>query len=342
MPVELRSVIVGEVERTRRRSGLRIREILAALGVGRSAYYSWRNVEQKQMPGACSVRRSNCYSLLPRERKEIIRYALRHPDVRHRELAWKMVDDDVVCVSPSTVYRVLKEENLVAPRVKRKKRYHQPSGWADAPDERWQSDLRYVKINGKSYYLIMFLDEYSRYVVHWELMPSMDGNSVSLAAAEALSKLDGGRRPEIQTDNGSGYISREFKMVLSDQGIGHHRIRPHTPEDNSLVERAHRTLGEALEEFEVETYWQGNDQITEIVDWYNHQRLHSGINYLRPIDYYRGDPERLLRIRQRKIEQARHRRKEENLKSKQRTVFFSFPQGPEPLISATCEKSSFL
>jgi putative transposase len=340
--MELRSVIVEEVERTKRRSGLRVREILAVLGVGRSAYYSWRSAERKVMPGPRGVERTNRYSLLPGEREEIIGYALRHPDVRHRELAWKMVDDDVVCVSPSTVYRVLKEENLVAPRVKRKKRYHQPSGWASAADERWQSDLRYVKIKGKSYYLIMFLDEYSRYVVHWELMPSMDGNSVALAVADALSKLDGGRRPDIQTDNGSGYISREFKMVLSDQGIGHHRIRPHTPEDNSLVERLHRTVGEALDEFEVETYWQARDRIAEIVEWYNHQRLHSGINFLRPIDYYRGDPERLLRIRQRKIEQARHHRKEENLKRKQRTLSFSFPQGPEPLISATCEKSSFL
>jgi transposase InsO family protein len=340
--VELRSVIVEEVEQTKRRSGLRVREILAALGVGRSAYYNWRSAEQEHTRGQCGVQRTNCYSLLPGEREKIIRYALRHPDVRHRELAWKMVDEDVVCVSPSTVYRVLKEEDLVATRVKRKKRYHQPSGWGSAPDERWQSDLRYVKIQGKDYYLIMFLDEYSRYVVHWELLPSMDGNSLALAAAEALSKLDAGRRPDIQTDNGSGYISREFKMVLSDHGIGHHRIRPHTPEDNSLVERVHRTVGEALDAFEVETYWEARERIAEIVEWYNQRRLHSGINFLRPIDYYRGDPQRLLRIRQRKIEQARHHRKEENLKRKQRTLFFSFPQEPEPLISATCEKSSFL
>lgn len=342
MPVELRSVIVEEVQRTNKRSGLRVREILEVLGVGRSAYYSWRNRVQKRPPGHSDVQRTNCYSLLPAERWKIIQYALRHPNVRHRELAWKMVDEAIVCVSPSTVYRVLKEEHLVAARTKRRKRYHQPSGWASAPDEGWQSDLRYVKVKGNSYYLIMFLDEYSRYVVHWELLSSMDGNSVALAAADALSKLRDGKRPDIQTDNGSGYVSREFKMVLSEHGIGHHRIRPHVPEDNSLVERAHRTLGEALEDFEPDTYWEARDRITEIVEWYNHRRLHSGINYLRPIDYYRGDPERLLRIRQRKIEQARHRRKEENLKRKQRTLFFSFPQGAEPLISPTCEKSSFL
>jgi len=343
VPAELRSVIVEEVDRTKKRSGLRVREILAALGVGRSAYYTWREAAQKGVPRQdLGKKRTNCYSLLPGEREEIIRYALSHPDVRHRELAWKMVDDDGVCVSPSTVYRVLKEENLVASRMKRKRRYQQPSGWASVPDERWQSDLRYVKIKRKDYYLIMFLDEYSRYVVHWELMASMDGDSVALAAADALSTPGGRRQPDIQTDNGSGYVSREFKMVLSDRGIGHHRIRPHTPEDNSLVERAHRTVGEALDAFDVETYWEARDRIAEIVEWYNHHRLHSGINFLRPIDYYRGDPERLLGIRQRKIEQARHHRKEENLKRKQRTLFFPFPQGEQPLSSATCEKSRFL
>jgi hypothetical protein len=58
------------------------------------------------------------------------------------------VDDDVVYVSPTTVYRVLKEEGLVAARPRRKKVYHRPWGWASTPDEKWQTDLRYVKLDG--------------------------------------------------------------------------------------------------------------------------------------------------------------------------------------------------
>jgi transposase InsO family protein len=318
-----------------------VRKILELLGVGRSAYYTWQKAMKDSGPRQRAVEKLNCFSVLPEEREKVIRYALEHPSLRHRELAWKMVDDDVVCVSGSTVYRVLKEEGLVASKPQRKRVYHRASGWGCAPDQTWQTDLRYVKLKGRSYYLIMFLDEYSRYVVHWELMSSMDGNSVALAAEEALSKLDHGRKPVVQTDNGSGYVSREFKMVLAERGIGHHRIRPHTPEDNSLVERIHRTVGEALDEYEPENYGQALDCITEIVRYYNNERLHSGISYLRPIDRYRGDPERLLAQRCWKIEQARHRRKEENLRRKQKTLFLTSPQREEPQLKPTLEKSIF-
>ena len=36
-------------------------------------------------------------------------------------------------------------------------------------------------------------------------------------------------KPEIRSDNGSGYISKEFKIVLQENGLGHHRIKPHCP-----------------------------------------------------------------------------------------------------------------
>ena len=60
--------------------------------------------------------------------------------------------------------------------------------------------------------------------------------------------------------------------------------------------------------------------VTQIVDWYNHQRLHSPLGYLRPIEYYRGDPDALKEIRRRKMAAARHRRREQNLKLRQPTL----------------------
>jgi len=122
---------------------------------------------------------------------------------------------------------------------------------SSGPDERWQSDIRYIGVGGRKYYLVLFLDEYSRYVVHHEVMCYLDGDTVSLEAQRALETLGGSVRPEIQTDNGSGYISGEFKRVLSEHAVGHVRIKPHCPEQNGLVERTHRTLAEALDEVEL-------------------------------------------------------------------------------------------
>jgi hypothetical protein len=56
------------------------------------------------------------------------------------------------------------------------------------------------------------------------------------------------------------------------------------------------------------------DVIVQIVRWYNTQRLHSALGYLRPIDYYRGNPLSLHEARLQKMAEARHRRREKNLK----------------------------
>jgi transposase InsO family protein len=265
--------------------------------------------------------------VLAEECEAVVAYALAHPNVRHRELAWKMVDEDVAYLSPSTVYRILWEEGLVSRRLpERTKRHREQWEKASGPDERWQSDIRYIGVGRRKYYLVLFLDEYSRYVVHYEVMCYLDGDTVSLEAQRALETLGGRALPEIQTDNGSGYISGEFKRVLSEHGVGHVRIKPHCPEENGLVERTHRTLAEALDEVELRDLEQARAVVGEIVRWYNEERLHSALNFLRPVDYYRGDPESLLEERRAKLAEARQRRRETNLGIRQRTLCFEDPK----------------
>jgi putative transposase len=264
------------------------------------------------------------YEVLDSERRRIVQYGLEHPEVRHRELAWRMLDEEVCAVSPSTVYRVLREADLVCrwkPKQKRKGSGVAPS--ATKPDEFWQTDIRYTKVKGKNYYLLSFLDVYSRYVVHHELLPWMDGQTVSVAAAAALETLPKsacGGRPTIQSDHGSAFVAKEFAGTLAESGVGHTLIRPHTPTDNAIIERYHRTIGERLEEHELEDFTQARTVIGGIIDHYSHHRLHSSLSYLRPVDYYRGDPGALLAERRRKLRAARELRKQENLKLRQRLI----------------------
>ena len=58
---------------------------------------------------------------------------------------------------------------------------------AKKPDERWQTDIMYIKIMERFFYLIIFIDEYSRYIVHHALLTSMDADSVSLEAQSAIN-----------------------------------------------------------------------------------------------------------------------------------------------------------
>lgn len=296
--------------------------------MSRSSYYRWRREEAWAKQARAKPPPVQPYAALAEERAAVKAYALKHPGIRHRELAWKMVDADVACLSPSTVYRILCVEDLVCPWRRRKKRRREENEKAGRPDEIWATDLKYVSVGAHNYYLISFLDEYSRYVVYHELLRSMDGHTVSLAAQAALETLprdEDGRlliTPIMRSDNGSCYISREFGGVLDEHGLSHRRITPHCPEENGIIERAHRTFGEALDGEELTDFLQAERIIDKMIRWYSHERLHSALGFLRPVDYYRGDPEALREERRLKLAQARHRRREENLRIRQQTLPF--------------------
>ena len=324
------------VQEAKRRSGWPVRQSLRQLGVSPASYYRWRKESRraKKIP-AEPIRPVQAYEATNEEKQAVRAYALKHPGIRHRELAWRMIDEEVAYLSPSTVYRILKAEDLVCPWRRRRKRTREDEEKATRADEIWATDLMYLIIGGRTYYLVNFLDEYSRLIVHHALVPSMDGMTVSVeaqAAIERLLKERGGElppqgMPRLRSDNGSCYISREFRGVLDEHHLGHQRIKPHCPEENGIIERSNRTLREALDGQELTDLLQARDVIAEIVRWYNEERLHSAIGYLRPIDYYRGDPARLHEQRRRKMAEARHRRREKNLKLRQPTLPLECEEG---------------
>ncbi len=322
LPWELQHEVNVLVKQTKTRSDWSIRQTLRALEISPATYYRWYRAMADGKPRA-RLSSGSMYELLDSERKAIIDYALKHPEVRHRELAWKMLDEGVVAVSASSVYRVLREANLVCgwkpkPKVKGSGREKPPT----QPDENWQTDIKYIRVGGRNYYLLSFMDVYSRYIVHHELLTWMDGQSVSVEAAAAIATLPADVRPDIQSDHGSGFISREFAETLSASAVGHTKIRPHTPTDNAEIERYHRTIGEQIDEVELGDLTQARAVIAGIIDAYNNVRLHSALSFLRPVDYYRGDPEALLAERRRKLQAARELRKQENIKLRQRLLPF--------------------
>ena len=330
MPPELQKKVHEEVERTRLRSGWPAVRTLAALGISRRSYYRWLKEESwaKALPSE-PVRPVQMYEALPAEKEAVLWYARQHSELRHREMAWRMVDEDVVCLSASTVYRILKEAKLVCPWRRRQKRSREQEEKPTGGNQRWVTDLMQIVIGAGIYYLVCFMDEYSRYIVHHELLLGMDGKTVSLAGQAAIDKLPKGGdgkpidKPVIQSDNGSGYIAREFLQVLKENGLSQHRIKPHCPEENGTMERANRTLRERLEEEELTDLLQAEEVLAKVIRWYNEERLHSALGYLPPVVYYRGNPNNRHEERRQKLAEARHRRKEKNLELKQRTIPFT-------------------
>lgn len=311
---------------------MRVNDSLRHLGVPRGSYYRWKTERAWEREKAEPVSPVQAFEALPDEKQAVVRYALEHPEIRHRELSWRMIDEDVAYLSASTVYRILRAEELMHRQRGRVKRYREEVEKASCPDEIWATDLMYVKVGGVQYFLVTFIDEYSRYLIHWELLTNMDGHSISTAAQRAIETLPAGpdgkptEKPIIRSDNGSGFISCEFVGLLSHHELTHHRIRPHCPEENGIQERFNRTLREGIEDHDLEGRYNTQEVIGGLILHYNDVRLHSSLGFQTPATWYRGNPGEIERARRLKLSQARHRRKQINLGIRQRTLPFPNPE----------------
>lgn len=245
-------------------------------------------------------------AVLPEEKDAVIAYALAHPKEGYRRLAWMMVDADVAYLSPASVYRVLNDADLLY-RWKRSHRTGEKPAVPTRPNQRWHTDIMYLRVADTWYFLVTLIDGYSRYVVHWELLTTMRAADVRLVIQHAL-ELRQLKDVEIVSDNGSQFTSADFKALVRQFELQHIRIRTYHPESNGTIERFHRSTREALEDADLRNLSHARELIGRWVKHYNETRLHASLQYLPPAEYFSGEPQRRLGDRLEKLERARRQR----------------------------------
>jgi putative transposase len=220
-----------------------------------------------------------------------------------------MLDRDVVAVSPSSTYRVLKAAGLLQrwnPKPSRKGNgFPQPL----QPHEHWHVDISYLNIVGTFFYLCSVLDGCSRFLLHWELRTSMTELDVEIILQRTQEKYPD-TSPRIITDNGPQFIAKDFKEFIRLAGLTHVKTSPYHPQSNGKIERWHQCLkadclrpGCPLSEQDAARL------IEQFVNYYNTVRLHSAIGYVTPADQLAGRHLEIFSERDRKLELARQNRK---------------------------------
>ena len=294
-----------EIIRTVEASHLPTRQTLKMLGIPSSTYYDWYarwsgggfDALADRSPRPVSV-----WNRIPdKVREDVVDFALEHEELTPRELAVKYTDEKRYFVSESSVYRILSAEDLItAPAHVVIRAADEFRDKTSRPNELWQTDFTYLKVIGWGwFYLSTILDDYSRYIVHWELCTNMKVEDVTRTLDRALEKVDlkNKQPPKLLSDNGSCYIGDELANYIDKKDMTHTRGKPHHPQTQGKIERYHRSMKNVVK---LENYYLPGDLINrleEFVEYYNNNRYHESIQNLTPSDVYFGRDKILLNKR---------------------------------------------
>lgn len=283
--------------------------MLSLIGINSSKYYSWNNRKGEANNHNGKIPKDNW--LLDWEKEAIINYSKSHIAEGYRRLTYMMMDEDIVAVSPSSTYRILKFQGLLNRwnNVKKNlkgKGFDQPI----VPHEHWHVDIKYVNFKGSFLFLISVIDGYSRYIVHHELRQSMQEFDVQITIQRALEKYPG-YKPRIISDNGSQFISKDFTEYLKFVGLQHIRTSIAYPQSNGKIERYHRTVHEeCLMKSSMVNLNDARKQVANYIEFYNTKRLHSSLYFLTPEDFLFDRIEDKLKLREDKLSKAKLNRAE--------------------------------
>ena len=188
-----------------------------------------------------------------------------------------------------------------------------------APNQQWHTDVMYVWVAGCWYFLVSFIDAYSRYVVHHKLMIELNGRSM---ATELQAALDGnpGAQPRVVHDHGSEYVNRDLAAVIKVHNLLDIKTRRRHPESNGTAERFNGTVRESTGDDYGESYLQAEAIIARLVDEYNEQRLHAALGYMEPVLWHRGDPQARRVERAQKLSSAKALRRAINKQRQQEAL----------------------
>jgi len=309
MSLEVRQIAEMEIRHYKVRTGLPLKVLLKYAGIPQRTWNEWG--ERCDIDTRHNNNIPRTYHLTQEEIEVIVGYCTDNPLKGYRMLCWEMIDRNVAFVSCSSVYNVIKRYNLgkkwAEATEMKKKGFDQPK----AVHEQWHIDFSYIKIGTVFYYFLGILDGYSRRMLNWRLCQNMEGINAEILVTETKELYPAAKEVRLINDNGSQFISKDFKELLVLLEIRQTFTSANHPQSNGKLERFNRTLkSEHVRRSAYINYQDACNRMAQWITYYNSQRLHSAIWYLTPDDVFYGRTENRLAERKEKLHTAFIKRQE--------------------------------
>lgn len=157
---------------------------------------------------------------------------------------------------------------------------------ADAPGEKWVTDVTEFNVNGEKVYLSPMIDLYNSEVVAYRIQLRPTYDLVGKMLVRALKRLTPTQAPLIHSDQGWHYQMPAFKRALSERGLEQSMSRKGNCLDNALMENFFGIL--KTEFFHGKQFESVSCFIRELkvyIRYYNHDRIKLKLNGLSPVKY---------------------------------------------------------
>lgn len=314
MTVERKNIInlIGDAQV----SGARQSKACEVIGISAKTIQRWSqpdNVRDSRLDA--NHEPSNKLTALERQRIIKVANEPAYADLPPNKIVPKLADKGIYIASESSFYRVLKAENQLNHRQKSKptRQAKKPNTLAaTAPNQIYSWDITYLPtlVKGIFLYLYLVMDIYSRKIVGWQVYEEES----STLAADLMTDICGREgitrnQVTLHSDNGSPMKGATMLATLQQLGVIPSFSRPSVSNDNPYSESLFRTLKyrpeypeQPFADLHAARYW-----VQGFVDWYNHEHLHSSINFVTPGQRHMGEDMRILAKRQQVYKQAKQK-----------------------------------
>ncbi|EFH1508549.1 IS3 family transposase [Escherichia coli] len=260
-------------------------DLLKAAGLARSTLYYQLSLQKakdkyadvKQLIASIFHEHRGCY-----------RYRRIHCELQKRGLKF----------SGKTVRKLMQQLGLKSPvRLKKYRSYRGNMGLAaenilqrqfkaEAPCEKWVTDITEFRAGGQKLYLSPILDLFNGEIVAWETACRPTEELVKRMLNKGLESLAEGEKPLLHSDQGWHYRIKSYQSALADKGLVQSMSRKGNCLDNAVMENF---FGHLKEEMYYRRDYRSVEElenaVNEYITYWNQKRIKLSLGGLSPVEY---------------------------------------------------------
>ena len=262
-----------------------LNDLLCVAGVPRSTYYYY--LKRMQRPDKYRVEKEEITAIYHENqgrygyRRITLEMRNRGYVINHKTVSRLMKDLGLKCRVRIKKYRSYKGEiGKVAPNLISRD-FH-----ADAPNQKWTTDITEFSLFGKKLYLSPVLDMYNGEIISYNISEHPHLGQVIDMLDKAFAKIPDNINLIFHSDQGWQYQHKMYQQRLTEKGIRQSMSRKGNCLDNAVMENFFGLLkSELLYLREFESIEEFREELEKYIYYYNHHRIKGKLKGLSPVQY---------------------------------------------------------